>query len=96
MKALKKILTQLLSVRIGDYYGFSLAAKGASISPENILFLEEVGIFQEKRLRFDVGASMIFGFGEKGYKFINLSFKRQTKNETIPDPVQLSIISQII
>ena len=70
-----------------------LAAKGAQV-----LVLEKYiipggsgGSFKRKGYTFDVGASMIFGFGEKGYT--NLLTRALSdvneKCETIPDPVQL-------
>ena len=70
-----------------------LAAKGASV-----LVLESylipggsAGYFEREGYRFDVGASMIFGFGDKGstnlltraLEAVNVSL------ETIPDPVQI-------
>ncbi len=70
-----------------------LAAKGAQV-----LVLEKYiipggsgGSFKRKGYTFDVGASMIFGFGQKGYT--NLLTRAledvDEKCETIPDPVQL-------
>ena len=70
-----------------------LAAKGAKV-----LVLEKYiipggsgGSFKRGGYTFDVGASMIFGFGEKG--FTNLLTRAlkdvNEKCETIPDPVQL-------
>ena len=70
-----------------------LASKGAKV-----LVLEKYiipggsgGSFKRKGYTFDVGASMIFGFGEKGYT--NLLTRAlndvNEKCETIPDPVQL-------
>jgi prolycopene isomerase len=70
-----------------------LAAKGA-----NVLVLESylipggsAGYFEREGYKFDVGASMIFGFGTKGttnlltraLKAVNVSL------DTIPDPVQI-------
>lgn len=70
-----------------------LAAKGA-----NVLVLERylipggsAGYFERDGYRFDVGASMIFGFGKRGttnlltraLEAVNVSI------ETIPDPVQI-------
>ncbi|MFM6131338.1 MAG: FAD-dependent oxidoreductase, partial [Sphaerospermopsis kisseleviana] len=70
-----------------------LAAKGAKV-----LVLESylipggsAGYFEREGYRFDVGASMIFGFGSQGttnlltraLKAVNVSL------ETIPDPVQI-------
>ena len=70
-----------------------LASKGA-----NVLVLEKYiipggsgGSFKRRGYIFDVGASMIFGFGEKGYTNL-LTRALQDVNEkceTIPDPVQL-------
>ena len=70
-----------------------LAAKGA-----HVLVLEKYlipggsgGSFKRKGYTFDVGASMIFGFGEKGYtNLLTRALKDvNEKCETIPDPVQL-------
>ena len=70
-----------------------LAAKGAKV-----LVLEKylipggsAGYFQRQEYRFDVGASMIFGFGQKGTT--NLLTRALASvgvsQETIPDPVQV-------
>ena len=70
-----------------------LAAKGAKV-----LVLEKYiipggsgGSFKRKGYTFDVGASMIFGFGEKGYTNLLTRALRDVNEycETIPDPVQL-------
>ena len=70
-----------------------LAAKGA-----RVLVLEKYiipggsgGSFRRKGYTFDVGASMIFGFGDKGYtNLLTRALKDvNEKCETIPDPVQL-------
>ncbi len=70
-----------------------LAAKGAKV-----LILEKYiipggsgGSFKRKGYTFDVGASMIFGFGDKGYtNLLTRALKDvDEKCETIPDPVQL-------
>ena len=70
-----------------------LAAKGA-----RVLVLEKYiipggsgGSFKRKGYTFDVGASMIFGFGEKGYTNLLTRALRDVDEycETIPDPVQL-------
>jgi len=70
-----------------------LAAKGAQV-----LVLEKYvipggsgGSFKRKGYTFDVGASMIFGFGEQGYtNLLTRALKDvNQKCETIPDPVQL-------
>ncbi len=71
-----------------------LAAKGAKV-----LVLERYtipggssGAFQRNGYTFDVGASMIFGFGEKGYTNLLTRALADVGEvcETIPDPVQLS------
>jgi prolycopene isomerase len=70
-----------------------LAAKGA-----NVLVLERYlipggssGYFERQGYRFDVGASMIFGFGDRGTT--NLLTRAldavDVELETIPDPVQI-------
>ena len=70
-----------------------LASKGAKV-----LVLEKYvipggsgGSFRRKGYTFDVGASMIFGFGEKGYTNLLTRALKDVKEkcETIPDPVQL-------
>ena len=50
-----------------------------------------MGAFKRKGYTFDVGASMIFGFGDKGYtNLLTRALKDvNEKCETIPDPVQL-------
>jgi prolycopene isomerase len=70
-----------------------LAAKGASV-----LVLERYlipggssGSFERQGYRFDVGASMIFGFGQQGTTNL-LTRALQAVNvslETVPDPVQI-------
>ena len=70
-----------------------LAAKGAKV-----LVLEKYiipggsgGSFKRKGYIFDVGASMIFGFGDKGYTNLLTRALRDVdeKCNTVPDPVQL-------
>ena len=70
-----------------------LAKKGAKV-----LVLEKYiipggsgGSFKRKGYTFDVGASMIFGFGDKGYTNLLTRALNDVKEncETIPDPVQL-------
>ena len=70
-----------------------LAAKGAKV-----IVLEKYiipggsgGSFKRKGYTFDVGASMIFGFGEKGYTNLLTRALKDVNEycETIPDPVQL-------
>ncbi|GAB1545132.1 carotene isomerase [Scytonema sp. NUACC21] len=70
-----------------------LAAKGA-----RVLVLEQylipggsAGYFERQGYRFDVGASMIFGFGQTGTtNLLTKALKVVNVNlETIPDPVQI-------
>ena len=70
-----------------------LAAKGAEV-----LVLEKYiipggsgGSFKRKGYTFDVGASMIFGFGKEGYTSLLTRALKDVneKCETIADPVQL-------
>ena len=70
-----------------------LASKGAKV-----LVLESYtipggssGCFKRKGYKFDVGASMIFGFGKKGHTNLLTRALADVEEtcETIPDPVQL-------
>ncbi len=70
-----------------------LAAKGAKV-----LVLERYlipggsgGSFQRQGYTFDVGASMIFGFGEKGHTNLLTRALADVGQhcETVPDPAQL-------
>ncbi|MFB2838257.1 carotenoid isomerase [Floridanema evergladense] len=91
-------LMELDAIVIGSGIGglvtaTQLAAKGAKV-----LVLERylipggsAGYFEREGYRFDVGASMIFGFGDKGTTNL-LTRALQAVNvnlETIPDPVQI-------
>lgn len=91
-------LMELDAIVIGSGIGglvtaTQLAAKGAKV-----LVLERylipggsAGYFERDGYRFDVGASMIFGFGNKGTTNL-LTRALQAVNvslETIPDPVQI-------
>ena len=90
----KKIDAIIIGSGIGGLVTASqLASKGAKV-----LVLEKYiipggsgGSFKRKGYTFDVGASMIFGFGEKGYtNLLTRALKDvNEKCETIPDPVQL-------
>ena len=70
-----------------------LAAKGAKclVLEKYIIPGGSGGSFKRKGYTFDVGASMIFGFGEKGYTNLLTRALRDVNEEceTIPDPVQL-------
>ena len=93
-----EIMNQYDAIIIGSGIGglvtaTQLAAKGAKV-----LVLESyvipggsAGYFEREGYHFDVGASMIFGFGEEGTT--NLLTRAlsavNVKMETIPDPVQI-------
>lgn len=70
-----------------------LAAKGAKVKVLERYLIPggSAGYFEREGYRFDVGASMIFGFGDKGTT--NLLTKAlqavDVSLETIPDPVQI-------
>jgi prolycopene isomerase len=70
-----------------------LAAKGAKVAVLESYIIPggSAGYFDREGYRFDVGASMIFGFGDKGTT--NLLTKALAdvgmSIETIPDPVQI-------
>ena len=94
MKSNKNFDAIIIGSGIGGLVTASqLASKGATV-----LVLEKYiipggsgGSFTRKGYTFDVGASMIFGFGEKGYtNLLTRALKDvDEKCETIPDPVQL-------
>ena len=83
---------------IGSGIGGLVTASQLSAKGARVLVLEKYiipggsgGSFKRKGYTFDVGASMIFGFGEKGYtNLLTRALKDvNEKCETIPDPVQL-------
>jgi len=95
MKANKENLDAII---IGSGIGGLVTASQLAAKGAKVLVLEKYiipggsgGSFKRKGYTFDVGASMIFGFGEKGYT--NLLTRAlndvNEKCETIPDPVQL-------
>ena len=94
MKSIEKFDAIVIGSGIGGLVTASqLASKGAQV-----LVLEKYiipggsgGSFKRKGYTFDVGASMIFGFGENGYTNLLTRALRDVneKCETIPDPVQL-------
>ena len=87
------------SIIIGSGLGGLVTASQLASKGAKVLVLEQYkipggsgGSFKRKGFTFDVGASMIFGFGEKGHT--NLLTRALAdvgeKCETIPDPVQLA------
>lgn len=87
------------AIVIGSGIGGLVTATQLSAKGLKVLVLESYlipggsgGSFKRKGYTFDVGASMIFGFGKNGYT--NLLTRAladvDQKCETIPDPVQLS------
>ena len=83
---------------IGSGIGGLVTASQLASKGVNVLVLEKYiipggsgGSFKRKGYTFDVGASMIFGFGKKGYtNLLTRALKDvNEKCETIPDPVQL-------
>ena len=86
------------AIVIGSGIGGLVTASQLAAKGSRVLVLEKYiipggsgGSFKRKGYTFDVGASMIFGFGEKG--FTNLLTRALNdiaqRCETIPDPVQL-------
>ena len=86
------------AIIIGSGIGGLVTASQLAAKGSQVLVLEKYiipggsgGSFKRKGYTFDVGASMIFGFGEKGYtNLLTRALKDvNEKCETIPDPVQL-------
>ncbi len=86
------------AIVIGSGIGGLVTASQLSTKGAKVLVLEKYiipggsgGSFKRKGYTFDVGASMIFGFGDKGYtNLLTRALKDvNEKCETIPDPVQL-------
>jgi prolycopene isomerase len=86
------------AIVIGSGIGGLVTATQLAAKRAKVLVLESYtipggssGYFEREGYRFDVGASMIFGFGEKGTT--NLLTRALAavgmKMETIPDPVQI-------
>ncbi len=87
------------AIVIGSGIGGLVTASQLAHKGAKVLVLERYtipggssGAFHREGYTFDVGASMIFGFGEKGYT--NLLTRALAdvgqKLETIPDPAQLA------
>ena len=87
------------AIIIGSGLGGLVTATQLAVKGARVLVLESYlipggsgGSFKRKGYTFDVGASMIFGFGKKGYTNLltrALADVGQTC-KTIPDPVQLA------
>ncbi len=87
------------SIVIGSGLGGLVTASQLASKGAKVLVLEQYkipggsgGSFKRKGFTFDVGASMIFGFGEKGYtNLLTRALKDVGQEcETIPDPTQLA------
>ena len=86
------------AIVVGAGIGGLVTASQLALKGAKVLVLERYkipggsgGSFQRKGYTFDVGASMIFGFGKKGYtNLLTRALSDIGENcETIPDPVQL-------
>ena len=86
------------AIIIGSGIGGLVTASQLAAKGSQVLVLEKYiipggsgGSFKRKGYTFDVGASMIFGFGKEGYtNLLTRALKDvNEKCETIPDPVQL-------
>jgi len=95
---MKKNKNQLDAIIIGSGIGGLVTATQLASKGAKVLVLEKYiipggsgGSFKRKGYTFDVGASMIFGFGENGYtNLLTRALKDVNERcETIPDPVQL-------
>ena len=94
-----KTLTEWDSIIIGSGLGGLVTASQLASKGAKVLVLEQYkipggsgGSFKRKGFTFDVGASMIFGFGNKGYtNLLTRALKDVGQEcETIPDPTQLA------
>ena len=95
---MEKNKDQLDAIIVGSGIGGLVTATQLASKGAKVLVLEKYiipggsgGSFKRKGYTFDVGASMIFGFGENGYtNLLTRALKDvNEKCETIPDPVQL-------
>ncbi len=95
---MEKNKPQLDAIIIGSGIGGLVTATQLASKGAKVLVLEKYiipggsgGSFKRKGYTFDVGASMIFGFGENGYtNLLTRALKDVNERcETIPDPVQL-------
>ena len=87
------------SIVIGSGLGGLVTASQLASKGAKVLILEQYkipggsgGAFKRKGFTFDVGASMIFGFGDKGYTNLLTRALKDVRQqcETIPDPTQLA------
>ncbi len=87
------------AIVIGSGLGGLVTASQLAVKGAKVLVLERYtipggsgGSFQRNGFTFDVGASMIFGFGENGYtNLLTRALADVGKRiETFPDPVQLA------
>ncbi len=87
------------SIVIGSGLGGLVTASQLASKGAKVLVLEQYKIpggsgssFKRKGFTFDVGASMIFGFGDKGYTNLLTRALKDVEQEceTIPDPTQLA------
>lgn len=87
------------AVVIGSGIGGLVTASQLAVKGAKVLVLERYtipggssGSFEREGYTFDVGASMIFGFGEKGYTNLLTRALADVGEhcDTLPDPVQLA------
>ena len=87
------------AVVIGSGIGGLVTASQLAVKGAKVLVLESYtipggssGSFQREGYTFDVGASMIFGFGEKGYTNLLTRALADVGEhcDTLPDPAQLA------
>ena len=95
---MEKDTNQLDAIIIGSGIGGLVTASQLASKGAKVLVLEKYiipggsgGSFRRNGYTFDVGASMIFGFGKNGYtNLLTRALKDVNERcETIPDPVQL-------
>ncbi len=95
----KLVTSRWDAVVIGSGIGGLVTASQLASKGAKVLVLERYtipggsgGSFKREGYTFDVGASMIFGFGEKGYTNLLTRALNDVGQhcETVPDPVQLA------
>ena len=99
MEEVSRATTNLDAVVIGSGLGGLVTASQLSAKGAKVLVLERYtipggsgGSFRRNGYTFDVGASMIFGFGENGYTNLLTRALADVGEQinTFPDPVQLA------